>query len=61
MSSAKERLFSIGHNELNTEMEARKTSIQDWGEYYSGTRPAPNDKHKYTKNFVFEYYLKMTN
>ena len=29
---------------------------QGLGEYYSGTCPAQNDKHKYTKNFVLEYY-----
>ena len=29
---------------------------QGWGKYYSGTRPAQNGKHEYTKNIVFEYY-----
>ena len=29
---------------------------QGWGEYYSGTRLAQNDKHEYTKNIVLEYY-----
>ena len=29
---------------------------QGWGEYYSGTRLAQNDKHEYTKNTVLEYY-----
>ena len=30
--------------------------IQGWGEYYSGTRLAQNDKHEYTKNIVLQYY-----
>ena len=30
--------------------------LQGWGEYYSGTRLAQNDKHEYTKNIVLEYY-----
>ena len=29
---------------------------QGWGEYYSGTRLAQNDKHEYTKNIVLQYY-----
>ena len=29
---------------------------QGWGDYYSGTRLAQNDKHEYTKNIVLEYY-----
>ena len=29
---------------------------QGWGEYYSGTRLAQNNKHEYTKNIVLEYY-----
>ena len=29
---------------------------QSWGEYYSGTRLAQNDKHEYPKNIVLEYY-----
>ena len=29
---------------------------QGWGEYYSGTRLAQNDKHEYAKNIVLEYY-----
>ena len=29
---------------------------QGWGEYYSGTRLAQNDKHECTKNIVLEYY-----
>ena len=32
------------------------TPDQGWGEYYSGTRLAQNDKHEYTKNIVLEYY-----
>ena len=32
------------------------TNLQGWGEYYSGTRLAQNDKHEYTKNIVLEYY-----
>ena len=32
------------------------SQIQGWGEYYSGTRLAQNDKHEYTKNIVLEYY-----
>ena len=32
------------------------TVNQGWGEYYSGTRLAKNDKHEYTKNIVLEYY-----
>ena len=34
----------------------KRTSKQGWGEYYSGTRLAQNDKHEYTKNIVLEYY-----
>ena len=30
--------------------------MQGWGEYYSGTRLAQNDKHEYTENNVLEYY-----
>ena len=37
-------MVSLGHN-------------QSWGEYYSGTRLAQNDKHEYTKNIAYEYYL----
>ena len=29
--------------------ETRSGSYQGWGQYYSGTRPAQNDKHEYTK------------
>ena len=31
-------------------------NFQGWGEYYSGTRLAQNDKHEYTKNIVLENY-----
>ena len=31
-------------------------AVQGWGEYYSGTRLAQNDKHECTKNIVLEYY-----
>ena len=31
-------------------------AVQGWGEYYSGTRLAQNDKHEYTKSIVLEYY-----
>ena len=34
-----------------------KYQQQGWGEHYSGTRLAQNDKHEYTKNIVLEYYL----
>ena len=50
MASAKWRPFCLGLNVLNH-------SGQGWGEYYSGTRLAQNDKHEYTKNIVLEYYL----
>ena len=33
---------------------------QGWGEYYSGTRLAQNDKHEYTKNTVLEYWFSST-
>ena len=33
---------------------------QGWGEYYSGTRLAQNDKHEYTKNNVLEYWFYST-
>ena len=33
---------------------------QGWGEYYSGTRLAQNDKHEYTKNIVLEYWFSST-
>ena len=33
-----------------------ESGFQGWGEYYSGTRLAQNDKHEYTKNIVLEYY-----
>ena len=29
---------------------------QGWGEHYSGTRLAQNDKHDYTKNIVLKHY-----
>ena len=37
-------------------MQKVKVRGQGWGEYYSGTRLAQNDKHEYTKNTVLEYY-----
>ena len=46
--------------DLNIEQPLRFISnqhvCQGWGEYYSGTRLAQNDKHEYTKNIVLEYY-----
>ena len=29
-------------------------SLQGWGEYFSGTCLAQNDKHEYTKNIVLK-------
>ena len=37
-----------------------QSSLQGWGEYYSGTRLAQNDKHEYTKNIVLEYWFSST-
>ena len=34
--------------------------VQGWGEYYSGTRLAQNDKHEFTKNIVLEYWFSST-
>ena len=41
---------------LETRRVADESWNQGWGEYYSGTRLAQNDKHEYTENIVLEYY-----